>query len=102
MSFLWMECLLVRATYFTAPWCAPCKAFKPFVTAFMSEQEIQLDFVDVDVDPAMAGAQEPPVMTLPTVIFYGDDGKGLKGGRVNGASEKALRNVVSFLTAEGN
>jgi hypothetical protein len=91
----------MRATYFTAPWCAPCRTFKTTASAHLNEAEIPFDYVDVDVDPALAGAQEPPVMTLPTIIFYGDDGREIKGGRVSGASEKSLKGVIGFLTDKG-
>lgn len=90
----------MNATYFTASWCAPCRTFKPMASAYLNEAEIPFDYVDVDNDPALASAQEPPVMTLPTIIFY-SGGKEIKGGRVSGASEKSLKSVIRFLTDNG-
>jgi thioredoxin 1 len=92
-----MECLLMRATYFTASWCAPCKTFRPIASSCLSGDGIDFQFVDVDVDPALAAGQH--VMSLPTIVFYDDDDKELS--RVSGASEKMLRNTVRFLTDSG-
>jgi thiol-disulfide isomerase/thioredoxin len=94
-----MECVLMKATYFTASWCAPCRTFKPIASAYLNEAEIDFDYCDVDVDPSMAAAQQPPIMTLPTIVFYG--GAGGEIGRVMGASEKMLKNTIKFLTDQG-
>jgi len=89
----------MKATYFTASWCAPCKSFRPLASGYLNMEEIEHDYVDVDTDPALAAAQQPPVMTLPTIIFY-DDG-GSEVGRVAGATEKMLKSTIAFLTDKG-
>lgn len=38
-------------TYYTAPWCSPCKTLLPKVRKLTEELGVQLDVVDVDVDP---------------------------------------------------
>jgi thiol-disulfide isomerase/thioredoxin len=89
----------MKATYFTAEWCAPCKSFKSVASAYLNMNDINFNYIDVDTDPAIAASQQPPVMTLPSVLFYDDGGKEI--GRVGGASEKMLKNTIAYLTDKG-
>lgn len=80
----------VKATYYSAPWCQPCKSFKPVAIPKIVEAGIDFNEVDVERDPDWAAADD--VMSLPTIVFYaeGDDGLYRTFARVNGASNKQL------------
>lgn len=52
--------------YFTANWCAPCKAFKPVVQQTSAELSVPVNFIDVDSNGPMA--QQYGVNNVPTLI----------------------------------
>jgi len=58
--------------YFSAPWCAPCKAFLPEVEAVCKEQGASLTVYDVHLDSD--ATERHNVKSVPTlIIFAGDD-----------------------------
>jgi len=67
--------------YFSAPWCGPCKAFKPVMESLSSEMPIQ--FIDVDTSPQTAAQYN--VRSVPTTVVVKD---GMEMGRVVGAKTK--------------
>jgi thioredoxin len=67
--------------YFSAPWCGPCKAFKPVMESLQSEMSIQ--FVDVDTSPQTSAQYN--VRSVPTVVILKD---GIEVGRAVGAKSK--------------
>lgn len=64
--------------YFSAPWCGPCKAFKPVMESLQSELPIQ--FIDVDSSPQTSAQYN--VRSVPTTIVVQN---GMEIGRVVGA-----------------
>ena len=61
-----------RVLYFSAPWCAPCKAFLPEVEAVCKEQGASLTVYDVHLDTE--ATQQHEVKSVPTlIIFSGND-----------------------------
>lgn len=52
--------------YFSAPWCGPCKMFKPIMKELQSEG-VNIEFIDVDVDRNQA--VEYGVRSVPTCII---------------------------------
>ena len=67
--------------YFSAPWCGPCKAFKPVMESLQSEMSIQ--FIDVDSSPQTS--QQYNVRSVPTVVVVQN---GMEIGRAVGAKTK--------------
>ncbi len=67
--------------YFSAPWCGPCKMFKPVMESLSSELPIQ--FIDVDTSPQTAAQYN--VRSVPTTVVVKD---GMEMGRVVGAKTK--------------
>jgi thioredoxin 1 len=53
-----------QVLYFSAPWCAPCKALKPKLDAIRN----QIRIVDINVDASPDTAQTWNVRNVPTVI----------------------------------
>lgn len=74
-----------QAILFTAPWCEPCKAFKPhFLEAKAEYPEIQFIIKDVSTDRIQAVQHK--VMSVPTLIVLTD---GIVTARTSSLSTKS-------------
>ena len=71
---------------FWAPWCKPCEAIEPHLTALAQEwgERARLVRVDVDAEPGIASSYG--VLSLPTVILFSS---GEPKATVYGAQPKA-------------
>ena len=67
--------------YFSAPWCGPCKAFKPVMESLQSEMSITF----IDVDSSSQTAAQYNVRSVPTTILVEN---GMEIGRAVGAKTK--------------
>jgi thioredoxin-like negative regulator of GroEL len=67
--------------YFSAPWCGPCRTFKPIVESLQSE--ISITFIDVDSSPQTATTWN--VRSVPTILVIEN---GIEKGRLVGARPK--------------
>jgi len=54
-----------QVLYFSAPWCGPCRTFKPVMESLQSEMSIT--FIDVDSSPQTS--QQYNVRSVPTVLI---------------------------------
>jgi len=54
--------------FFSAPWCQPCKSFKPVMERL--SQELPIRFVDVDTEPQLVA--EYGVRNVPTIVVTQD------------------------------
>ena len=70
-----------QVLYFSAPWCAPCRTFKPLMESLQSEMSIT--FIDVDASPQTA--QTWNVRSVPTTLVIQN---GIERGRFVGAKSK--------------
>jgi thioredoxin-like negative regulator of GroEL len=70
-----------QVLYFSAPWCGPCRAFKPTMESLQSEMSIT--FIDVDSSPQTA--QQYNVRSVPTVLILEN---GVEKRRLVGAKSK--------------
>jgi len=70
-----------QVLYFSAPWCGPCRAFRPVIESLQSE--ISITFYDVDSSPQEAAQYN--VRSVPTVIVVQN---GVEVGRLVGARPK--------------
>ncbi len=52
--------------YFTAPWCGPCKMFKPVVHEVIAEG---YDIEEINVDDDQATATKYGIMSVPTILI---------------------------------
>lgn len=68
--------------YFSAPWCGPCKIFKPKMEALKAEG-LPIQFIDVDQQPDMT--QQYGVRNVPTTIFLNG---GAETNRIIGVKSK--------------
>lgn len=55
---------------FYADWCAPCKVQKPILEKFAKENNIEVEYVNIDETPEVA--QKYNVRSLPTLVHLKD------------------------------
>jgi len=60
-----------RVLYFSAPWCGPCRMFKPVIESLKSEG-ISVTAIDVDSDKLTV--DKYGVRSVPTTIILNTDG----------------------------
>ena len=70
---------------FSAPWCAPCKQYRPHLVKFAVENKIALATVDVDAHRAIG--QQYGVRAVPTTFYFKD---GVPSGVRSGALTEAV------------
>ena len=70
-----------QVLYFSAPWCGPCRTFKPIMESLQGEMSIT--FIDVDASPQTA--QTWNVRSVPTTLIIQN---GIERGRFVGAKSK--------------
>ena len=58
----------LRVLYFSAPWCGPCKIFKPAFNEIVDQYD-DIDVQRIDVDDTPIFAQEYLITSIPTVIM---------------------------------
>lgn len=63
----------MQVLYFSAPWCGPCKMFKPVVQSVSQELRIPINDINVDYDPNLS--QQYSVTSIPTIIILGNSGE---------------------------
>lgn len=55
---------------FTASWCGPCKAIKPFIdTLYKKKDYKKIEFVRIDVDDCKDIASEFSITSIPTIVI---------------------------------
>jgi thiol-disulfide isomerase/thioredoxin len=74
----------MQVLYFTAPWCAPCKMFKPIVETASGELGVNINYINVDYDASFA--ERYSVTSVPTLIIL--DGQGQVAYRNSGVMSK--------------
>lgn len=74
----------MQVLYFTAPWCAPCKMFKPIVETVSGESGVNINYINVDYDASHA--ERYSVTSVPTLIIL--DGQGQVAYRNSGVMSK--------------
>jgi len=63
----------LKVMYFSAPWCGPCRVYKPVFIEVTNKynDEIDIQMVDVDEEPQLA--TDHAVRSIPTTIMFKDD-----------------------------
>ena len=75
----------MKVLYFGAPWCGPCKSFKPLVE--QTVREMRLNWTDINVDYDPSASQQYQVTSIPTIILVDYQGNVLY--RHTGAMSKS-------------
>jgi thioredoxin 1 len=81
---------------FFATWCGPCKTLAPRLDKLAGEFGDRIKFVSVDLDQAQELAAKLDVQGVPTLFFFGADGK-LADTTVGLASADAVRAKLELL-----
>lgn len=84
----------VKAEYYTAAWCGPCRAVRPIVEQLQAEG---WNIEKVDIDQDRPRAQAVGILGVPTFIIYKD---GVQVRRFTGARAKA--NIEAELKLAAN
>tara|TARA_R110000744_G_scaffold46571_7_gene102926 strand:+ start:581 stop:841 length:261 start_codon:yes stop_codon:yes gene_type:complete len=81
--------VISKVEYFGATWCGPCKNFKPVLIDTVGENTLEI----FDVEESQDIATSRGVRSIPTTIFYDEDGEEVKrmvGSRNKSELEKIL------------
>lgn len=76
---------------FTATWCGPCQAMKPWLKKTARNYEGKVKFVAVDVDKSGEVAKEYQIKAMPTLVVLKD---GKEVGRVVGAKQSEIKAMI--------
>ena len=86
----------VVVLYFSAPWCAPCKALGPVMEEIDSEYAGRVTVIKVDVDeePALAEAYQITSIPVLKIMSGGESKKTIIGAKPKPAIEAELANFL--------
>jgi len=82
--------------YFSAAWCAPCKALSPRIEAFAAKHP-ELDVKKIDVDTQRELAQLYNIKGIPTLVLMIDSDEKF---RVSGASPEIEEKIEALLPSK--
>ena len=81
--------------FFTADWCAPCRAIYPVLEKYQKKEPDCLAVTSIDFDKARDAAAQSGVETIPVVI--GTEAGGRIVFRIDGGGREQLRSLDSAL-----
>lgn len=93
---------MTTAYYFSAPWCVPCRTFKPQALPLLNEASIPVTEINVDEDEELTQAFR--VHSVPTIVIMGDEpdqayGPANEKGRTVGAYIPSLKTLIAEVTS---
>lgn len=84
---------MIGVSYLTAPWCAPCTVFGPSLEKVAEELNIEVDKINVDMNPEKA--VEFGIMSVPATVWW-KDGQYVKM-KIGAMTEPVLRQFIAAL-----
>ena len=79
---------------FSASWCGPCKAIKPFIEELKVTYSKMVDFKYIDVDEEEELTEEYEIQGVPTFVFIKDK-KVVE--KLTGANKKYIVELIEKL-----
>lgn len=76
----------MQVLYFSAPWCGPCKVFKPIVQEVSRDLGISINDINVDYDTM--STERYSITSVPTILVLDNQGNTLF--RNSGVMQKEL------------
>ena len=58
----------IKVIKFWAPWCAPCKQYKPILDSVVAARD-DIDYVEINIDEDMETASKYGVKTIPFTVI---------------------------------
>jgi len=62
----------MNVIYFSAPWCGPCKMFKPVLQQVASEMGVAINDINVDYDASFT--EKYNITSVPTLLILDHQG----------------------------
>ena len=62
----------LKVMYFSAPWCGPCKMFKPVFNEVVEKFD-DIDVEQINVDENQDLSKEHAIRSIPAVVMLKDD-----------------------------
>jgi len=81
----------LKVMYFSAPWCGPCKVFKPAFNEVVDQYD-DIDVQRIDIDDTPIFAQEYLITSIPTIIIMKGEEKIFRQSGV--MSKLELKNLI--------
>lgn len=63
----------LKVMYFSAPWCGPCRVYKPVFIEVTDKYKDEIDVQMVDADAESQLLTDHAVRSIPTTIMFKDD-----------------------------
>ena len=84
----------MEVLYFSAPWCGPCKVFKPTVESVALDLGIRIHSVNVDHDAYLS--EKFSIRAVPTIIVVDEAGNVLYRNSGVVTKDELLKNLIRF------
>ena len=79
--------------YFTADWCGPCKAIKPYIIEqAIKFENVFINIINVDDDDCQDFINDFSITAMPTFIFYKNS---LEVGKVIGCDKEKITSLLT-------
>lgn len=62
----------MNVIYFSAPWCGPCRIFKPVLQQVASEMGVAINDINVDYDASLT--EKYNITSVPTLLIVDHQG----------------------------